>query len=181
MARHAFSHMRTWLGGSTRTRAVRRAQEGGRVNEAPTREASPLSILRERRAPYRRGGSDLPKLLLVEDDALNRSVSARALSGHFTVTSVRSAEEALQHLERTRFEVVLTDYRMAAMTGLELLEQARVRDPRARRVLVSGTDIFGIEGYLASGIVEKLLLKPVDLRTALLTWLEAEQQRAQKP
>jgi CheY-like chemotaxis protein len=123
--------------------------------------------VRERGSRYGRGHRRRPRLLLVEDDALNRSVSARVLAELFMVTAVANGEEALARLRLEPFEIVVTDYRMPSMTGIELLELVRLLEPRVRRVLTSGASIPGLAGYIGSGIVERFLLKPVDLRTAL--------------
>jgi CheY-like chemotaxis protein len=106
------------------------------------------------------------RLLLVEDYDLVRISSARALRSTFTVTPFASAEEALVQVRPGAFDVVLTDFRMPAMTGIELLEQLRLRDPRIRRVLMSGIEVPGLLGYRAAGLVQGFLLKPFDPRTA---------------
>ena len=129
---------------------------------------TPAFHLRERPPPYGSRRDRLPRLLLVEDSALARKVAVRALAGAFQVSAVADAEAALAFFRPGAFDVVVTDHHMAAMTGLELLEQLRAIDPYARRVLMSGSEIPGIEGWLATGIVERWLLKPVDLRAELI-------------
>jgi CheY-like chemotaxis protein len=124
--------------------------------------------VRERPPPYGADNGGLPRLLLVEDSALARRVVTRVLAGAFHVTAFADAETALGRFRRGAFDVVLADHHMVAMTGLELLEQLRVIDPFVRRVLMSGSEIPGIEGHLATGLIELWLLKPVDLRAALV-------------
>ena len=102
------------------------------------------------------------RVLLVDDDALARKVCGRLLAALFDVTKVESGEVALATLSGTRFDVVLTDYRMPSMTGVELLEQIRVLAPRMRRVLMSAEAVFGLDGYLASGLAHAFLGKPFD-------------------
>jgi CheY-like chemotaxis protein len=126
-----------------------------------------LMLVRERRSRYGRM-RPRPRVLLVEDDALARRAASRLLAQDFEVTAVCSAAEALSLFRAGAFDCVVTDYQMAAMTGIELLEQIRVLEPRVRRVLMSGTEIPGLVGYIGSGVVEHCLIKPVDLRTALL-------------
>ena len=132
----------------------------------------------ERRSRYGQGGPHLPRLLLVDDDALHLRAAARALGRQFDVTSAANGEEALARFVPGVFEVVVTDYQMPAMTGIELLEQVRLLEPRVRRVLMSGIQIPGIAGYIGSGIVEHFLLKPVDLGNVLAPLLGLEHQRA---
>lgn len=130
--------------------------------------ATPEPRLREPGARY---AGRRARVLLVEDDPLLRRSVTRLLALAFEVTAVGSAEEALLCFRPGAFDIVATDQRMASMTGLELLEQIRTREPRVRRVLVSGVMLPGLAGYLGSGVVERFLLKPVDLRAALLELL----------
>jgi CheY-like chemotaxis protein len=116
------------------------------------------------------------RLLLVEDSDLVRISSARALQAMFAVTAVASGEEALARVQPGAFDVVLTDYRMPAMTGIELLEQLRLRDPGMRRVLMSGIDVPGLLGYRAIGLVQGFVSKPFDPRT-LRAVLDPNQSR----
>jgi two-component system capsular synthesis sensor histidine kinase RcsC len=127
-----------------------------------------VSQLRERPPPYGSKRPGRPRVLLVEDSGLARRVITRALAGAFRVTAVEDGEAALATFARGAFDVVVTDQHMAALSGLELLEQLRRIDPHARRVLMSGSDIPGIAGHLATGLVELWLLKPVDLRAELI-------------
>jgi CheY-like chemotaxis protein len=124
------------------------------------------SALREPGPRYRRTAPK-SRVLLVEDHSLVRSTTARVLGREFAVTAVGSGEEALLRFKRGAFDVVVTDYRMAVMTGIELLEQIRVLDPNVRRVLLSGAHIPGLQGFIGAGIVERCLWKPVDLRVEL--------------
>jgi CheY-like chemotaxis protein len=104
---------------------------------------------------------------LVEDYALGRVVNARALGSAFQVSAFGCGEEALGHAPPGAFDVVLADFRMPAMTGIELLELLRARDWRMRRVLMSGGNVPGLTTYLALGLVHAFLAKPFDLASAL--------------
>jgi CheY-like chemotaxis protein len=106
------------------------------------------------------------RILLVEDYPLARSASVRALRGAFDVTAVASGEQALGWVHPGGFDAVLTDFEMPAMTGIELLELLRLRDPRLRRVLMSAAPVTGLHAYLAIGLVHAFLPKPFDLRAA---------------
>ena len=128
-------------------------------------------LVREGRSRYRRDDGHRPRVLLVEDNALGLRSAARLLRTEFEVTAVANGEAALLRFARGDFDVVVTDYQMPAMTGIELLEQIRVRDPHVRRVLMSGGSIPGLDGYIGSGIVEHCLQKPMDLRAELWAFL----------
>jgi NtrC-family two-component system response regulator AlgB len=79
------------------------------------------------------------RLLIVDDEKNIRANLATFLEscGH-RVTTAASAAEALTALARDGGgDLILTDYRMAEMNGLELLREARRRDPEAVVVLMT--------------------------------------------
>ena len=79
------------------------------------------------------------RVLLVDDEpgVLNALARLFRRSG-FEVRTAASAEAALVVLDEFTPDVVVSDHRMAGMTGLELLTLVGVRHPDARRVLLSG-------------------------------------------
>ena len=65
-------------------------------------------------------------VLVVDDMAANRSVLCRQLELHkYGVISVDSGEAALELLTRTRPDIVLLDYMMPNMNGIEVLRRLR--------------------------------------------------------
>jgi two-component system, NtrC family, response regulator AtoC len=78
------------------------------------------------------------QVLVVDDEPAIRQVLAAALSkaGH-TVDSAASGAEALAKLEKTPFDVVLSDVFMPVMDGIELLKQARLRGHPATFIMVT--------------------------------------------
>ncbi|WP_245158181.1 MULTISPECIES: PAS domain S-box protein [unclassified Brevundimonas] len=101
-----------------------------------TRPASEAVAAPAEAAPTRTGG----RLLLVEDDPAVASVAADILtSGGWTVTAVESAQAALDRLQRTQFDLMLTDIVMpGGMTGVDLARKASDTWPALRIVLTSG-------------------------------------------
>lgn len=88
------------------------------------------------------------RLLLVDDDppVLNALVREISMQGRLTrrqqplfeVATAGSAKEALQKVAASCPDLVLTDYAMPGMDGVELLYQVRERCPRCVRILISG-------------------------------------------
>jgi len=82
------------------------------------------------------------QVLLVEDDPDDFVVTRDALRsmgpGRVVLEWVDDGERALEELGTGRHDVCLLDYRLGAMTGLELLEQARQRGWRGPVILLTG-------------------------------------------
>jgi CheY-like chemotaxis protein len=79
------------------------------------------------------------KVLLVEDDELVLTTTAQLLEElGATVTKARSAEDALRRLEAASFDLVIADYRLPGSSGVELVRQARQKQPMITAALITG-------------------------------------------
>ncbi len=72
----------------------------------------------------------LPPLLVVDDEN-NMRLSLRSILGEegYAVKTAESAEEALRLLEREKFFMVISDFRLGGITGGELLRRCHERWP----------------------------------------------------
>ena len=78
------------------------------------------------------------------------------------VESANSCKEAFEKMNRTAFDLVLTDIRMPGMTGLELIRQAKEQKLCEHFAIISGhSDFDYVQTALRQGAVD-YLLKPVD-------------------
>lgn len=84
---------------------------------------------------------DGTRLLLVDDDEHTRYIVRRTLRklADLHVREAASGEEAMRLLEAGEVDCVLTDFNMGEKNGVDVLCYAMERQPRARRVLMSGT------------------------------------------
>lgn len=78
-------------------------------------------------------------LLLVEDEPTLQRILGSVLgdNGH-RVDGVATAEQALERLEQGGVDMVLCDKNLPAMSGIDLLAQARARWPEIAFVMVTG-------------------------------------------
>jgi CheY-like chemotaxis protein len=82
------------------------------------------------------------KILLVDDEMLVRSGTAMMIDelGH-NVTEAVSGKQALEILAvQPDFDLVITDYRMPDMDGMELIAAARNLVPHLKAILMTGYD-----------------------------------------
>lgn len=106
------------------------------------------------------------KVLVVDDEAGVRSFVAQTLrDAGFDAAEAGDPGAALRKLDADRFDLLITDFSMPAMTGLELAEQARKRQPNMQLLIISGwADAEALEKSAAR---PRLLRKPFDERTLL--------------
>lgn len=86
------------------------------------------------------------RLLIVDDEEIITDSLQETLAGllpeQLDVCKAYSAREALEWLERTRIDIVMTDIRMPGMDGLEMAERIRAYWPRCRIVFLTGYSDF---------------------------------------
>lgn len=81
----------------------------------------------------------LGRILVIDDDRSARALLERVLqrAGH-TVTLVDNAEQGLSALSAGGFDLLITDKNLPGTDGLEVLRQARAKQPAMRAILVTG-------------------------------------------
>ena len=104
------------------------------------------------------------RLLLVDDHDLGRKSLARLLDAlGFDVTSAADGASALEALEAgPRFDFLLTDVRLPDLDGREIVQVARLHEPRPLIALITGWDID--PGECDRLGIDYLFLKPVDIQ-----------------
>jgi EAL domain-containing protein (putative c-di-GMP-specific phosphodiesterase class I) len=118
------------------------AQAAGEVQAAPS--TPPSSKRRSQAAPppsdwERKSESTKAWVLLVDDEPeLLRGVCRGLKLQGYSVTEARNGEEAVQHLSRRPFDVVVSDIVMPGMGGIQLLKEIRQHDLHVPVVLMTG-------------------------------------------
>lgn len=121
-----------------------------------------------------------PRILIVEDDAFCREAMERLLqnSGYET-RSCSCGKEALARLAEEVFDILITDFRMPGMDGLELISQARKMGPAMAVILVTGIPPEDLVDRLRRTRVNGYLPKPLDWKelSLLLESLKPEKRQ----
>lgn len=102
------------------------------------------------------------RILVVEDDAYVRQSVVESLEVlGYTVAQAADGEAGLRELQRSRPDLLLTDYLMPGMTGAELVRQARAIIPGVPMMIATGyADMRAIEEVVGEDMV---LNKPFQL------------------
>jgi len=107
-----------------------------------------------------------PHLLIVDDESEVRGVLNDLLSDSYNCTEVSSAEDALDRLRNSDYQLVISDITMSGMSGLEMIPHVKAISPDTVIVMISGMQtIESAINALRLGAFD-YLMKPFDLRQA---------------
>ncbi len=104
--------------------------------------------------------------ILVVDDEERILTALKSLFRHrYHVFCTTDGYKALDFLKRYQMHVIISDQRMPAMLGVELLRQSREISPRSVRILLTGySDLAAIVGSINDGEIYRFISKPWDNR-----------------
>lgn len=118
------------------------------------------------------------------DDELNVLKSLKRCLGRqgWTLLDFTSPQEALQELDGKNIDLVLSDYRMPGMTGVEFLSEFKALHPEAVRLVLSGqTDLSGLMNAINAAEIFRFILKPWNDDELVITLKQAlEYNRLQR-
>ena len=118
-------------------------------------------------------GDFKPRILIVDDERNISEVLSDLLSDTYDCTTAASAEEAIARLQKSEFDLVISDITMPGMSGLDMLPQLKKIAPNTVVIMISGVQtVESAIGALRLGAFD-YLMKPFDLRQ-----VEAVVQRA---
>lgn len=83
----------------------------------------------------------MTRILVVDDSPVERRLAGAMLTKHLpevTVTYAHDGMQALDELGKSSFDVILTDFNMPNLDGLELLERAKETSPGVPVVVLTG-------------------------------------------
>ncbi|MEM7624823.1 MAG: response regulator [Planctomycetota bacterium] len=122
-----------------------------------------------------------PRVLLVDDEQSILAALKRLLRREdYELFTAESGAEALEVIDaHGPFDLVMSDFRMPGMTGAELLQQVRDRNPETLRIILSGySEVHAIIGAINDGAIYKYLTKPWNDEELKLHLRRALEQRA---
>jgi YesN/AraC family two-component response regulator len=118
------------------------------------------------------------EILMVDDeqdvlDALFLTLK-RAKDFKCEITTANDGNKALEIMETKEFDLVISDFKMPEMNGIELLSKVRVKHPQTIRFLVTGySDVNVAKEAINKAQVHNYIEKPWDNEALRATVLEA--------
>ena len=118
------------------------------------------------------------KILVLDDDEIILIALAETLRHDgYQPSTTQSPNEALEILGREKFAAIISDQRMAEMTGLEFLQEAAKIQPTASRILITGVlTLKTVIDAINTGEIMRFVAKPW-LREDLLATIRNAVQR----
>lgn len=104
------------------------------------------------------------KILIAEDEEITLKHLINTLrSEGYDVTGVRNGLEAVEALQRERFDLIITDIKMPEMSGMEVLERSKEIDPEIEVMIVTGFGSIGSAVEAMKKGAYDYITKPFDL------------------
>jgi len=102
------------------------------------------------------------RILFVDDERNILEAYKRNLSDLFTITTAESGAAALELIEKSLpFHVIISDYKMPKMNGVDLLEKVRSTSPDTIQIMLTGqADMQAIINLINKGRIFRFLTKP---------------------
>ena len=120
-------------------------------------------------------------VLVVEDNDLERQITAETLREEgFAVEEAANGRRAMELLQLSRFDVVLSDLMMPGMTGEELLVKVKERYPAAQVVILTAHGSIDSAVKATKDGAFNYLTKPTDRETLVIAVARAAELAMEK-
>jgi len=107
--------------------------------------------------------SNAPRILFVDDERnVLRSLERLFLEEEYEIFTAASGQEGLETIEQSGpFQLLVSDYRMPSMNGVDFLSEVCRRWPETERTILSGyADTAAIVAAINEGQIYKFIAKP---------------------
>jgi len=109
-------------------------------------------------------------ILLVEDEADQRKlIKSILINEGYQVTDVKSAEEAIEQLDKRSFDVIISDWQLPGINGEELLQEVIKISPECGFILITAHSEASHAINVIRAGADDYLPKPFDKQSLLFT------------
>lgn len=116
------------------------------------------------------------KIMIVDDELTNLRTLMRLFRQEYEVLTAASGPEALDMLTQHDVALLISDQRMAGMSGIELMKKTVDLRPQMVKILLTGyTDAGALIEAINCGLIYRFITKPWnndELRTTVIRALE---------
>jgi CheY-like chemotaxis protein/predicted regulator of Ras-like GTPase activity (Roadblock/LC7/MglB family) len=106
------------------------------------------------------------RVLIVDDEAHVAEILAEGLnklSHKYLVETADGGNQALARLKEIPYDLIITDYRMPGMNGVQLAQLARQHSPHTQVILMTAYGTTGLQHVVGSMALNGYLDKPVSI------------------
>ena len=117
--------------------------------------------------------------LLIVDDEPNvlKSLKRLLIDTGYRILTAESGEKGLEVLTENDIQVVISDYRMPGMAGVEFLNEVKKKYPDTIRMILSGyADVAAVVEAINEGHIYKFIAKPWNDQEIMTTIIRAFEQ-----
>ena len=82
--------------------------------------------------------NELPYLLYVDDEVINLKLFELSFRSYYNILTAPSASEGMKILEKYPVPVIITDYKMAVMNGIEFVDNIKAQTPDKVCIMLTG-------------------------------------------
>lgn len=157
--------------------AVSRIPESAHPS-SPSPKVRPMDSLRITHVPDRApDAAEAPQRILVVDDLpeicmIFRDIHRRFRHLKVDLVTETNSQRALELAQQERFDVVVSDFRMKQVDGIEILKAANQANPKGYRVLMTGyNEIPTSVARIREACVDAYVQKPLHAQELLLLLL----------
>ncbi len=109
------------------------------------------------------------RVVVVDDDPVLVEVYKIALEQDYQVSGFCMPSQALDHIRGQGADILVTDYTMPGLNGIELSRQVKALNPSIKIMLISGTFnmLMGKPQILPDEVVDHFMAKPFGVNDLL--------------
>ena len=106
------------------------------------------------------------KILLIDDNEWIRDSLGLYFEGEgCQLLALETAEEAIEALKENYYDIIMVDYRLPGMDGLEFLKRIQKTQPHALKVLITAYRSKGVVSEALKMGVRDFIEKPFTIKT----------------
>ncbi|GAA3924973.1 response regulator [Litoribacillus peritrichatus] len=116
------------------------------------------------------------RIMIVDDEEQILRALGRILkrNGEWEFETYSRPDDALKRIQTTPFDLILSDYRMPGMNGVEFLTEVKKFQPDSARLILSGqADLGGLLGAINEAEIFRFIDKPWDDYDLITTMKQA--------